>query len=256
MRNLALEKLKNNENLLGSFISVASSDSMECIGETGLDFVIIDTEHGPYVSEHAKSLMVAAELHGMTPFVRVSGGNRSNILTMLDNGAHGLIIPDVHTVEEVKSIVRYGKYVPVGQRGFSYGRGAKWGADESCSAMETYCAMANRESLLFPQCETLGALEHIEEIAAIDGVDGIFIGPFDLSIAMGIPGQFDKPEFQAALDRIVKACKDNNKYSMIYAPTASGAAAHFARGIESVAVGIDAIFLMDAYKAMVKSIKG
>ena len=115
---------------------------------------------------------------------------------------------------------------------------------------------SNRETLLLPQCETVGCLEHIEEITAMDGVDGIFVGPFDLSIALGRPMAFDCDEMRAALDRILNACHKNNKMAFIFCGDAQAAKARAAQGFDSVTAGLDIMALVDSYRAMVQDIRG
>ena len=128
------------------------------------------------------------------------------MLKLLDVGVQGLIVPNVKTLAQVQELVNYAKYYPIGQRGFCPSRKDGWGFDGLGSVPETMRHF-NGETLLFPQCETAEALAIIEDICAVDGVDGIFVDPFDLSISMGMPGQFDAPEFQAAVTRIVAACR-------------------------------------------------
>lgn len=169
---------------------------MECLGRTGLDFAIIDNEHSPIEAETTAALVRAAELSGICPIARVREISRPAVLKLLDVGVQGLIVPNVKTLDQVRSLVDYAKYYPIGQRGFCPSRKDGWGFDGLGSVPETMRHF-NGETLLFPQCETAEALDIIEDICAVDGVDGIFVGPFDLSISMGIPGQFDAPEFQA-----------------------------------------------------------
>ena len=113
---------------------------------------------------------------------------------------------------------------------------------------------ANRKTLLIPQCETRECLEHIEEIASIDGVDGIFIGPLDLSIALGCPLQLDSPVMVHAIERILKACRDNGKMSMIFAGDAAAARKLIEQGVDSVAVGADIFLLIHAYQELYRQL--
>ena len=114
---------------------------------------------------------------------------------------------------------------------------------------------SNEKVLLLPQRETREALANIEAIAAIDGIDGIFIGPFDLSISMGIPGQFDAPVFRQAIDRVLTACKNAGKLCMIFTSSAAEAKACISRGFDAVANNIDSAMFLQVYKKMVKDIR-
>ena len=139
------------------------------------------------------------------------------------------------------------------ERGFAFSRSAKYGFSPELKNLSGYFETVNRRALLMPQCETAGALEHIEEIAALEGVDGIFVGPYDLSVALGAPAQFSTPEFRGALERILAACREHGKLAFIYANTMAEARDCFARGYQGAAVGTDTAFLVKAVKAMLES---
>lgn len=195
MENTLKQKLAAGAQPIGTFFDTASVSLMECLGRTGLDFAIIDNEHSPIEAETTAALVRAAELSGICPIARVREISRPAVLKLLDVGVQGLIVPNVKTLDQVRSLVDYAKYYPIGQRGFCPSRKDGWGFDGLGSVPETMRHF-NGETLLFPQCETAEALDIIEDICAVDGVDGIFVGPFDLSISMGIPGQFDARSFR------------------------------------------------------------
>ena len=201
MKNILKEKLAGGGKALGSFFEIGGETAVEGLGYTGLDYIIIDTEHGPFDVESSINLIRAAELKGLTSFVRVKDISRPAILKNLDIGAMGLVVPCVETVDEAKKLVEWAKYYPLGKRGFFYARKAGYGYEEFSKNIQGYFDTCNRETLLLPQCETKGCLDNIEEIAALDGVDGIFIGPYDLSVGLGIPAQFDKPIFKEEIGR-------------------------------------------------------
>ena len=257
MSNLVKEKLQNGKQVLGTFCSMGNPSCMECLGYSGLDYAIIDTEHGPFDTESAMDLVRAAENVGLTPFMRIADVTHKEIQRAVDMGVQGLIIPCLRTLEEVKAVVNFAKYPPVGNRGFIKGRGSGFGCkDWSSGSVAEFCANSNEQVLVIPQCETVEMLEKIEEAVNINGVDGIFIGPFDLSISMGIPGDFDNPKFLAALDRIHSACRNANKYCFIFSSTNALAKKFLAEGYDSVTHSIDFTILIDAYRAVVADIKG
>lgn len=257
MKNTAREKMLRGERTLGTFLELGSATSAECLGLAGLDYLIIDTEHGPFEPESALDFIRAARLYNVTPFARVKEISRAAILKLLDVGAQGLIIPNVSSVAEAEKIVEYGKYMPVGKRGVANTAGSGfWFEDYASQGMPHYFEVSNRESMLIPQCETLGCLEHIEEIVAVEGIDGIFVGPFDLSTAMGIPGRFDRPEFQEALRHVQAVCAAAGKPSILYAADEAAARAGFAMGYGSITYGMDASTLVKAYQAARKNILG
>ena len=167
----------------------------------------------------------------------------------------GLVIPDVRTVAEVEKIVEYGKYLPLGKRGVAGSAGSGfWYEDYAQHGLEHYFEVSNRETMLLPQCETVECLNSLEEILRVEGIDGIYVGPFDLSAAMGKPGKFDDPEVREAIRHIQEVCTAAGKLSFIYAANETAAKDDFALGYGSVTLGMDATILTDAVKAHVAAL--
>lgn len=245
MKNAVTAKVEAGQRVVGTFFHSNSEIIAECLGYAGMDYIIIDGEHGLADPGSTLNIVRAAKSVGLTPFVRVANGQRDSILPMLEAGAMGLVIPNVHTADEVREIVRYGKYTPLGERGISSAPGtAFWTGEHAKQGLPQLFEVTNRETLLIPQCETLGCLEKIEEIVAIDGVAGIFIGPFDLSAALGKPGDFSNPDHIAAIERILAACKAAGKMSIIFTVSREAAVRYFEMGFDSVTFGLDASLLI------------
>ena len=240
----------------GTFFELGGRGAMEALGRTGLDYVIIDTEHGCFSEETTADLITASENCGLLPFVRIGAVTRPAVLRMLDIGARGLIVPNISSVEQVKELVDFARFPPLGRRGYCPNRTTGWGADEWAQDVLAYMAECDRRCRLIPQCETREALEHIEEIAALPGVDGIFIGPCDLSIDLGIPLQFDSPVLAEAIERILRACKENGKEAYIFAGNMRDAAKWADRGFDSVTFSLDASVFIQAYQGLVKEFRG
>ena len=240
MKNAILEKFRRGEPSLGIISHLLSAPAIEVLAYTGMDYVLIDLEHSPIGAEHAARRVGVAQGAGLAPLVRVDGIERSPILKMLDAGAAGLVVPQLETVEQARKLVSYAKFPPLGNRGYCPTRDGGWGSG-SCyeRGMDGYMAEANASTLLIPQCETAGCLEHIEEIAAVEGVDGIFIGPFDLSIALGIPGQFGDPLLTEGIERVRRACAAAGKLCIMYAGSGEAAKRYFDQGFPSVTAGLD-----------------
>ena len=226
------QKLAAGEGVVGTFSHLGGPAVAECLSLSGLDYVIIDTEHGPFPDESTGEMIRAIELHSAEAFVRVRDSSRAAVLHALDLGARGIIIPDVQSVEEARRLVEYAKYYPLGARGFAFSRSAKYGFLPELKQIGDYFTATNQRTILMPQCETAGALEHIEEIAALDGIDGIFVGPYDLSVALGAPARFATPRFAEALDRVMAACRASGKLAFIYANTR----AYFAQGYQGAPI--------------------
>lgn len=253
--NKVKEKIKKGEKVIGTFFELGGQTAVEALGISGLDFIIIDCEHGPFDVESAADFVRAAELKNLTPFVRVKDSTRPSILKMLDIGAKALIIPCIETVEQVEKIVEYGKYFPIGKRGFFFSRVGEYGNSPEAASIDGYMEANNEESMIIPQCETLGCLENIETIADMPGVDGIFVGPFDLSISLDIPGQFKEQKFIDAIERVKSACKNAGKPLFIYTVNAEAANEYLAQGMDGVTISTDVNVYIDAYKALLGKIK-
>lgn len=246
------EKMLNGERTLGTFHELGSEVAVELLAYAGMDYVLIDTEHGPFDVETTARLIRAAKLAGTTPLVRVKDGERNSVLKMLDVGAMGLVIPNVQTVQEVKDVIEYGKYQPIGNRGVAPASGTHfWTQEYATQGLPHYFDVVNREQLIIPQCETKGALDNIEEIVALDGVDGIFVGPFDLSTALGKPAQFDDQEVIDAIQKVLDVCKAAGKFSLIYGTGIENSKMRFEQGYQSVTMAMDAIIFSNAVKDVV-----
>lgn len=255
--NRVLEAYRAGRPSVGTFTHMRSSVAVEALGTAGLDFVILDTEHCVQNPETLADCITAADAAGLDALVRIHSVTREAVLHPLDLGAKGLIVPAVETVEEVERLVRFAKFPPVGNRGFCPTRDGLWGYDEaSLAGAGVYMDRSNRETLLIPQCETAGCLAHIEEIAAMEGVDGIFVGPLDLSIALGCPMELDAPPMRQALERVVAACKAAGKLTMIFCGDAATAKRRLAAGFDSAALGLDVLALIQTYRAMAEEVRG
>ena len=243
MENRLSDKKAQGIPSYGTFTQLKSAAAIENIACAPFDFVVIDTEHQAIGTDLMASAVASAQGAGLAPLVRICEISRRAVLHPLDAGAAGLIVPTVKTAEEVRQLVAYAKFAPLGNRGYQPTRDCRWGSSSSFSPV-SYMEEANRKTLLIPQCETRECLEHIEEIASIDGVDGIFIGPLDL----------DSPVMAHAIERILKACRDNGKMSMIFAGDAAAARKLIEQGVDSVAVGADIFLLIHAYQELYRQL--
>ncbi len=255
MENGLKQKIENGEKVVGTFFTMGNMSAMECLGYAGLDYVIIDTEHGPFDTETAMNLIRAAENVHLTPVMRIADVTHKEIQRAADIGARGLIVPCLRTIDEMKKLVDLAKFAPIGNRGFIKGRGCGFGYQEWAKDIEQFMKVSNEQLLVLPQCETVECLESIEEIVALEGIDGIFIGPFDLSISMGIPAQFSHPDFIAAVDRIIQACKKAGKPVLVFTGGMADAKMYLEKGVSGIAYSIDAAVLVEGYHSIMKDLK-
>lgn len=196
--------LQAGGTVLGTCVSDCfNPEIVVAIEAAGLDFFFIDSEHSRTSFDDVQALVRVAKSTGVVPLVRVPQPEYFFLARMLDVGAMGVINPRTESVEEVRQIVSAMKFPPHGRRGYGlrsivtdlHPRGA-------AAEMEA----ANRESMVVVQMETQSCVDAIEEIVAVEGVDATMVGPFDLSVALGIPGDFESPRFWSAFDRMVAAC--------------------------------------------------
>ena len=255
VENHMLNRIEKDEKVVGTFLELNDSLVVEALSVAGLDFFIVDGEHSVTTIDKLKEFVQAANFRNITPLVRVPETTRSNILRPLDVGIQGLVIPNVRSVEEVERIISWSKYPPLGQRGFFTSRVMDFGYDKGMEDLGELFEETNNNIMIIPQCETVEALENIEEIVALDGVSGIFIGPFDLSIALGIPTQFDHPKFTEAIERIYKVCREHNKFTMIFSMDADTAKNYLNEGFDAITLSMDVSLLIDSAKAALEKLK-
>ncbi|MGE5653587.1 MAG: HpcH/HpaI aldolase family protein [Bacillota bacterium] len=202
-RNRVKEKLMTGQTALGVSIMIPSPQIVEMVGKLGFDWVLIDREHGSISRENMELMIMAAESCGVAPIVRPPSSRPEAILEVLDSGAMGVQVPHVSTAQAAREVVQAARYHPVGCRGLAVGtRAASYGYG---LAMERHVQEANEQILVCIQLEDTEALSNLDEIAKVDGIDVLFIGPSDLSQAMGYPGEKDHPKVQQAIERAVKA---------------------------------------------------
>lgn len=256
MGNKMKEKIANGDKVVGTFLSSGNTSMMECLGHTNMDYVLIDAEHGPFDTETIMDLVSIAKKVDLTPFVRIADVSHREIQRVIDLGAEALIVPCLRTMEEIKNVVHYGKFAPIGNRGFVKGRGCGFGFEEwAAGSVADYMAACNDRLMIIPQCETAELLDIIEDVVKVEGIDGIFVGPYDLSISIGHPGEFDHPDFIAAVNRILKACKDAGKASFIYTGDVQTAKDYLNAGFDGVTHRLDFDVLIESYREIVKRIK-
>ena len=174
----------------------------------GNDFVIVDDEHGYFDYTQVAGLIAVANGIGLPIIIRVPGVLREYITKALDMGADGILVPMVNTAEQAREIVRYAKYTPMGARGISTTRAH---TGYGVSDLGAYLAVANKRVNICVQIETQTAVEHVEEIAATEGVDSLFIGPNDLAAAYGLPGQVTSEAVLRAVEKVAAAAERAGK---------------------------------------------
>lgn len=208
-KNFLKEKLESKKIVIGTWSVVPSVIVIDIIASSGIDFVLIDSEHGPISFETAQNMVIACESHNVSPGMRVAGIIESDILKALDIGVHCLHIPNIKTKKDIEKSVELVKYPPLGKRGFSpFTRAGNY----SLERVKELTAVANRSVLLAIHAEGKEAIDNIDEILNIKEIDIIFIGLFDISKSLGIPGDVDNPKVINILKKMVKKINKAGRY--------------------------------------------
>ena len=191
------QRIRAGEVTLGSWVMLGHPAIGEILVRAGFDWLAIDMEHTAITLGEVQPLVQVIDLAGCTPLVRVYENAPSLIKRVMDTGAHGVIVPMINSRADAEQAVQAIRYPPYGTRGVGLGRAQGYGAD-----FEGYRDRREKDSLLIIQIEHVQAVERLEDILSVEGIDGLLIGPYDLSGSLGVPGQFDHPEVQHALRRI------------------------------------------------------
>ena len=243
-------QLAAGEHTIGTFLGLASTLAAEVCAASGVDWVLVDLEHGSADEAMIGPIALAAAAYGVPTVVRVEVPERIRIGRALDQGVDGIMLPRVESVDEVERYLSYMNFPPHGVRGVAtYNRAARWGLNPAAvmgSESEAACIV---------QIETLSALDSVEEIAAVQGVDLVFVGPLDLSFALGVPRQFDHPTYLDALDRVVRAAEKAGKPAGILAADKSAGVKLAERGFRFIGVGSDSTVLSAGLRDAVDTLR-
>jgi 2-keto-3-deoxy-L-rhamnonate aldolase RhmA len=204
-KNKTKRRLREGETVIGTWLEELRSPAVaQLLAAAGLDFLLIDMEHGPYNLETVADIVRMARQEEITPIVRVPDLSWERVGRVLDAGAQGLMLPRVERPEQVEDFVAYLKYPPAGRRGMAYGLG---NTDFQWVTPQEYINFINEEILVIIQIENTQAVANLDALAAVPGVDVFFIGPEDLSISLGLAGQYDHPRLLETIDHIIAAAK-------------------------------------------------
>lgn len=246
-------RLAAGETVFGPFLKIPAAAPIEIAGYAGFDFCIIDLEHSPFSFERAEEMVRAAQVAGVAPVVRTFDGRPSTLVRALDTGCEGVVVPHVQTQAEAEAAVRGARFHPLGERGMDpHARAARFRA----ISKEVYFAGADHRTLVGVQVEGIEGAGNLAQIVAVAGIDLIFIGPYDLSQSLGVPGQIDASVVWEKVEEIVAAARGADKAVGIYADDVAEARRWRDLGIQFVAVSVDVSIFLRACKAMVTSLHG
>ena len=236
------ERLQKGETVIGPFVIVASPIMIEAAGLAGMDFVVFDTEHGPLDVGDLDHLVPVARQAGLAPVVRVGEINEWQIVRALDVGADAVQVPQITDRASAEAVVGAAKYAPLGQRGMS--------PVTRAGALHTrgpgYYEAANAETALVVHIEGVEGVRNLDEVLAVEQIDVVFLGPYDLSQSLGIPGQVDDPRVQDAVRDCVKRINAAGKVAGSFAKDVPTAARWMDIGIRYVSYQVDALIYQQA----------
>lgn len=238
------EKIISGRAVVGTWVSIPDIAVVEILAQAGFDYLLIDGEHAPISPSQLFPLAVAAERRGCPVVYRVQTNSADLIKAALDIGIAGLMVPMVEGPEEAAAVVSAAKYPPAGRRGMG-----PWRASNYFQDFQGYVASANEQTAVIVQIESAAAVERAAQIAAVPGIDALFVGPADLSGSLGVPVGKLEPPLLEALKRIVAAGQATGRCVGIDAPSNERLETFAGLGFRLFSFGIDAAYLSDGARA-------
>ncbi len=249
-KNLALAKWRAGEQTISGWLSLANTHSAEMLANAGFDWLCVDLQHGLLDYGDLRHMLPAISTTATTPIVRVSGNHPAEIMKVLDAGALGVIVPLINTRAEALTAISACRYPPQGARSFGPIRAALYGGPG-------YAAEANDEIACIAMIETREGLENLESIVTTPGLGGVYIGPNDLALALGLPprGDTDNPIHREAVSRILDACKRHRVPAGIHTGGVEYTRLRLEAGFDFITLGTDIGFLMQAATANLAAVR-
>jgi 2-keto-3-deoxy-L-rhamnonate aldolase RhmA len=241
--NAVRKALLERKPTIGSWIQIGHPAIGEILGNVGFDWIAVDCEHTDIDVKGFTQIARGLYGRGPEPLVRVRENDTLAIRQVLDAGARGVIVPLVDSVEDARKAVSAAKYPPEGVRGFCFSRMNEYGVK-----FDEYVRDANEDIAVVVMIESKEAIENINDILAVDGVDGVFIGPYDLSGSYGIPGKTSDPLVSEGCKKVLDACRKKSKSAGLHIviPTEENIKKALDDGFTFIAIGVDTVFLNEA----------
>ena len=242
-------RLVNGELLIGTVVTLSCPEVAEILAGAGFDWLFIDAEHSPLEARDVQALLQGAGSE--TPcVVRLSSSEQVPIKKALDIGVAGIIAPQVNSAEQAEAVVRFSKYSPQGARGVGIGRAHGYGL-----RFQEYVDTANESVAVIVQAEHVDAVQNIESIVSVPGIDGVLVGPYDLSASLGRLGQVDHPEVTRAIDHVTRACREAGVRLGIFGASPDAVRPYIQKGYTLITVGADMMLLGGAAKNVLAALK-
>jgi 2-keto-3-deoxy-L-rhamnonate aldolase RhmA len=249
--NQLKRKLQQGDIALGLFINSAYPALVEICGYAGFDFVVIDLEHGAIDTLVAEDLCRAADCVGISPTIRIRQNDATQIQRALDIGSAGVQVPQIETKADAEAVVRGAKYNPLGSRGLSFATRAASYTSLGTNITERL----NQESLVVVQVEGKRGVDNIAEIVSVPHIDVVFLGPYDLSQSLGIPGRVRDPRVLELMQQCVATIRQSGKAAGTFADNAEIAQQWINAGVQYVTMGVDVAVFFQACKRLVRAVR-
>jgi len=244
MKNSLKERLrKSREPSFGTWVSSSSLVCLDALKGLGFEWFMIDTEHAQVNPETLAAMVSLLAESGPTPLVRVGNVDQYLVKQALDSGSHGILVPLVSTEAQAKAAVSFAKYPPDGVRGAAAAAASRYGKE-----LASYLRTANAETLVGVQIETKEALDHLEAIAGVDGVDLLFVGPQDLTLSLGLLDDRKNPRVREAMRAVVEVCERHGKVPGTLVVDSDERKAAVDLGYRFISLASDVRFLIDGAK--------
>lgn len=242
-------RLRNGEKLLGTMVTLSTPSTAEILADLGYDWLFVDGEHGPLETSEVLSILQAVS-HKTSCIVRVPVAEEAPIKKMLDLGATGIIAPQVNTPEQAANVVRFSRYAPLGSRGVGLARAHGYGM-----RFQEYVESANENVAVIVQAEHALAVENIEAIVRVEGIDAVLLGPYDLAASLGKMGQVDDSVVTEAIEHVTKTCLAAKIPLGMFGVTAKAVQPYIERGYTLIVAGVDTLFLGAGAKRMLAELR-
>jgi 2-keto-3-deoxy-L-rhamnonate aldolase RhmA len=247
------EKARQQELAYGTFIfEFFEAGVPMMVKQAGGEFIVLDMEHSGTGLDRLKPIILLCRAVGIVPIVRVPDSQYHHIAGALDIGAQGIMIPMAETAEQMKSIIQYSKYYPIGARGNAFGIAHD---DYASGSVPAKMAELNEKVMLIPLIESKLGAENAQEIAALEEVDLLWIGHLDLTQSLGIPGDFEHPKFSKAIEQISKAADQNGKCCGIVIPEDTSMSRWYQRGVRFFSYSADLWLFQNTLKQGIAKMK-
>ncbi len=243
------KRLWARDSLIGTMVTLPLPAIAEILADIGFDWLFVDGEHGPL--ETREILAILQAVGDRVPcLVRVPGAEEPPIKKALDLGAEGIIVPQVNTVEQAASVVRFARYAPAGSRGVGLARAHGYGM-----RFQEYLEAANQRVTVVVQAEHAQAVENIESIVKVEGIDAVLLGPYDLAASLGKMGRIDDPAVTDAIDHVTKTCQAAGLPLGYFGVSAQAIRPCMERGYTMIVAGVDTLFLAGAARRLLEELR-